>query len=298
MSNVKFEGILSAIVTPFCEDNKTVNTSAAKALIDRQLSEGARGFYVLGGTGEGFMMAREEREIMCQTVIDHVAGRVPVIAHVAAANLEEAIALAGHAERAGATAIAAIPPTLFSYSDDDIYNYYKAIAESVHLPVIVYYFPGAQAYMSAKLITRIFEIDNVTGVKWSSNDLYEMMKVKDMTHGEMNIISGGDEILLSAFAAGADAGIGSTFNVMMKDFVSIYDDFKAGNFERALETQLKVNRVLDLLVERELIPAVKLAIKFTGIDVGTAKYPFKQFTKEEEASLEAELRALGWPFQA
>ena len=64
--------------------------------------------------------------------------------------------------------------------------------------------------MSAKLIARIFEIDNVTGVKWSSNNFFEMMKLKDMTKGEMNIINGPDELLVSGLAAGADAGIGST----------------------------------------------------------------------------------------
>lgn len=296
MPNTKLEGIISAIVTPFCQDNKTVNTDVACKLIDKQIEDGARGFYVLGGTGEGFVMARKEREIMCETVVNHVAGRVPVITHIASSNLNEAIELAKHAERAGSDAIAAIPPTLFHYRDEDVYNYYKKLAESVHIPVIIYYFPAAQEIMTPELISHIYEIDNVTGVKWSSNDLYEMMRLKDITNGDMNIISGGDEFLLSAFAAGADAGIGSTFNVLMKDFVSIYDDFKSKNLERALATQLKINRVIDLLLKRELIPSLKLALKLTGFDVGTATYPMKQFTKEEEASFEKEIRALGWPF--
>lgn len=296
MSNIKFTGIISALVTPFCSDNKTINTDVTRTLLDKQIEDGASGFYILGGTGEGFVMAKEERKIMCETVVNHVAGRVPVINHIASANLNEAIELAKHAEKAGVDAIAAIPPTLFHYRDEDIYNYYKKLAESVHIPVMIYYFPAAQEIMTANLISHIFEIDNVTGVKWSSDDLFEMMKLKDMTNGDMNIISGGDEILLSAFAAGADAGIGSTFNVLLKDFVSIYNDFKNKELDRALATQLKINKVIDLLLNRELIPSVKLALKFTGFDVGTATYPFKQFTKAEEESFEKEIRALGWPF--
>ena len=259
MSNTKFEGILSAIVTPFLPDNKTVNVDMAKKIIDRQIDDGARGFYVLGGTGEGYVMGREQREIMCEIVVNHVAGRVPVINHVASANLNEAIELAKHAERVGVNAIAAIPPLLYEYSDDEIYNYYKKLAASVSIPVIIYYFPTLK--MSAELIARTFEIDNVTGVKWSSNDLYEMMRLKDMTKGDMNIISGGDEFLLAAFAAGAEAGIGSTFNLMLKDFVGLYNDFKNNNMERALKPQLKINRVIDLTFKYGLLSSIKHGMK-------------------------------------
>ncbi len=296
MRGVKYTGILSALPTPFCKDNYSIDTEAAKRLIDKQISDGVRGFYILGGTGEGFVMQREEREIMCHTVIDHVKGRVPVINHIASSNLREAIELAKHAEKAGADAIAAIPPTLFGYRDEDIYNYYKKLAESVHIPVIVYYFLGAQQTMSASLIAHIFEIDNVTGVKWSSNDLYEMMRLKDMTKGEMNIISGGDEILLSALASGADAGIGSTFNVLLPEFVSLYNDFVDKNLTRALETQLKINRVIEVLIKHELIPSVKYGLKLMGYDIGSATYPMKQFTPEEARAFESDMYATGWPF--
>ena len=298
MDNLKYTGIISPIPTPFCEDNKSIDVSATEMLIDKQISDGARGFYILGGTGEGFVMQREEREIMCHTVVEHVRGRVPVINHIASSNLCEAIELAKHAERAGADAIAAIPPTLFGYRDEDIYNYYKALAASVHIPVIVYYFPGAQAIMSAELIAHIFEIDNVTGVKWSSSDLFEMMRLRDLTKGEMNIISGGDEILLSAFAAGADAGIGSTFNLLMPEFVSIYNDFTDKNLERALQTQLKVNRVIEVLIKHELIPSIKYGLELMGFGVGSATYPFKQFTEEEKRAFKEEIFATGWPFWA
>ena len=293
-SNTKFEGIISAIVTPFCADNKTVNVEMAKKVIDTQLADGAKGFYVLGGTGEGYVMGREEREIMCVETVKHIAGRVPVINHVASANLNEAIELAKHAEKCGVDAIAAIPPLLYGYSDDEVYNYYKKLAASVHIPVIIYFFPTLK--MSAELIARTFEIDNVTGVKWSSDNLYEMMRLIDMTKGEMNIISGGDEFLLPAFAAGADAGIGSAFNLMLKDFVSLYDDFKSRNLERAFQTQLKINRVIDLMYKYGILPSVKQGMKLMGLDVGNATFPFKEFSEEEAIAFEKDMRATGWPF--
>lgn len=296
MSTFKVEGILPALVTPFCEDNKTIKEDSVKKLIDIHLDQGANGFYILGGTGEGLVMARPEREVMCHVAVEHVAGRKPVINHIAAMNINEAVELAKDAEKASCDAIAAVPPSFFAYSEDDIFNYYKRLADSVNIPVIIYYHPAAQKEMSAKLIARIFEIENVTGVKWSSNNFYELMKLKDYTHGEMNIINGPDELLVSGLAAGADAAIGSTYNIMLPQFVEIYNCVRAGRMQEALEIQIKVNRVIDLLLRSSLIPAVKHAVGLMGVDVGNATFPMKQLSAEDKRVLEVELKKLGWPF--
>lgn len=296
MSKVKFEGIMPALVTPFKEDNKTVNEQVAKDLIDLHLKQGANGFYILGSTGEGVVMSREEREKMCEISVQHVNGRKPVICHVASINFNEMIELAKHAERTGVDAIAAIPPTVLAYRADDIYNYYKRLASNVNIPVIVYYFPGAQSNMSPELIAKICEIDNVTGVKWSANNYYAMMRLKDMTHGEVNIINGPDEMLIQGLAAGADAGIGATYNPMLPEYVKIYEYFKQGNMKAALETQLKVNRIIDSIIKYDVIPSVKYATTLLGYDVGDATYPMKALSDEEKAAFEKEIRAKGWPF--
>ena len=297
MNNIKFRGIMPALVTPFCADNKTVNEESTKQLLDTLREQGANGFYILGATGEGIVMGREERERMCEISIKHLAKRVPSIIHIASLNFNEAVVLAKHAERSGADAIAAVPPSIFHYDEDDIFEYYKRLAASVNIPLIVYYFPGAQKDMSARLIARIFEIDNVTGVKWSSHDFYEMMKLKDMTHGEINIINGPDELLLSGLAAGADAGVGSTYNNMLPEFLQIYDLFQKGEMQKALEVQLKVNRVIDLMIRNEVIPSVKYTLGLMGIDVGTGAFPMKTFGEAQAKKYESEIRALGWPFR-
>lgn len=293
MKTVKYTGILPALVTPLCDDGKTVNTKVAEQLIEYQLAQGADGFYVLGGTGEGLVLCPEERERMCETAVRCVAGRKPVIVHIAAMNMNEAIALARHAEQTGADAIAAVPPCFFAYSEEDLYQYYKRLASAVTIPLIIYYHPGAQKKMSAALIARIFEIDNVTGVKWSSTDLYEMMRLKDMTQGEMNIINGPDELLCCGLMAGADAGIGSTYNVMLPRFLKIYDDVQNGRIGEARQTQLAVNRVIQVMIEHGVIPSVKFATELMGFPVGNATFPMQTYTPEERRLLEARLREAG-----
>ncbi len=286
---MKFTGILPALVTPFGADNKTINEDTTKKLIEYHLSQGADGFYILGGTGEGPVVARPQRERMCEIAVECVAHRKPVICHIASMNFEEAVLLAKHAERTGADAIAAIPPLFFHYSDNDIYNYYKKLADAVHIPLIIYYHPAAQKSMSATLIARIYEIDNVTGVKWSSTDFFEMMKLKDITHGEMNIINGPDELLVSGLAAGADAGVGSTYNVMLPQFKEIYNLFQAGKMDEALKVQLDVNRKIQVMLKHELIPSIKHHLKMLGFDCGNATLPMLQYTKEQADAYEKEI---------
>lgn len=296
MSNLKIKGILPALVTPLNADNRTVNTELAKKIMELHLTQGADGFYVLGGTGEGLVIDREQREIMCETAVKHVAGRKPVIVHIAAMNMNEAIELAKHAEKTGADAIAAVPPCFFFYDNNDLYEYYKALAAAVHIPLIIYYHPGAQKTMSPELIARIFEIDNVTGVKWSAGDLYGMMRLKDITHGEMNIINGPDELLAMGLMAGADAGIGSTYNVMLPEFIEIYRAFMRGDVATAHEIQKKVNRVIGAIIKYEVIPGVKYCCELLGYPVGDATFPMKHYTEAEKTAFAAELREAGFPF--
>ena len=160
-----FTGIMPAIVTPLKADNRTVNVDVMGQLVERHLADGADGFYLLGGTGEGLVVDREQREILCEATVKQVAGRKPIINHIAAMNLEETVELAKHAEKAGCDAISSVPPLFFFHDAEDLYNYYKKLAESVTIPVIMYYHPSAGAHMSAELVARICEIDNMTGVK-------------------------------------------------------------------------------------------------------------------------------------
>ena len=292
--NKKFTGIMPALATPLCEDNKTILEESVKKAIDMQLEGGATGFYVMGGTGEGIATARAEREIMCELAVKYNAGRGAVINHIASTDFNEAMELARHAERAGCDAIAAIPPVFLGYRPEELYEYYKKLASCVNIPLIVYYHPGAQPNMSAELIAKIFEVDNVTGVKWSSHNFLEMMKLKDLTKGEMNIINGPDELLCLGLMAGADGGIGTTYNIMTPEFVNIYNQFKSGDIAGARTTQFKVNRIIELLIKSDLLPATKHAMGLMGVEMGDARFPFKHLSQQEIATFEAELKRLGW----
>lgn len=294
---MKLEGIIPALITPLNTDGKTVNERSARALIEFLLKQGADGFYVLGSTGEGLVLDEQERMRMLEITVDQVGGRKPVICHTAAINFSEAVRLSKHAEKAGAAAISAIPPLFFHYTEADIYSYYKSLAGSTRLPFIMYNHPSANGGMCAEAVAKLFEIDNITGVKWTVNNYYELMRLKDMTHGEMNIINGPDEMLIAGLAAGADAGIGTTYNVMLPQFLEIYSCFKQGNIDKAREIQLQVNRVITCMLRHEVIPATKHMCTMMGFAAGDGTYPLRSLQKNGSAELEADLQAAGWPFK-
>ena len=293
---MKFKGIMPALITPLNEDGKTVNEESARGLIEYLINQGADGFYVLGSTGEGLVLDESERMKMLEISVDQVKGRKPIICHTAAMTFSEAVRLSKHAEKVGADALSAIPPIFFHYRDEDIYNYYKSLAGSTNLPFVMYNHPSANGGMSAETVAKIFEIDNITGVKWTVNNYYEMMRLKDITNGEINIINGPDEMLISGLAAGADAGIGTTYNVMLPQYLKIYKYFTEGNVEEARKIQYKVNRVIKCMAKNEVISAVKSMCSLLGFPAGEATYPLRNMQGDGISELQSELSELGWPF--
>ncbi len=289
-----FKGILPALITPLEADRKTVNEKTARDLIEYQLSLGADGFYILGSTGEGLLLEEEERMRMCEITVSQVAGRKPVICHVADMNFDRAVRLAKHAESVGADALSAVPPLFFDYLNDDIFDYYKRLAESTSLPFIVYNHVAANGGMSAELVAKLFEVDNITGVKWTINNYHQLMRLKDMTHGEMNLINGPDTTLVAGLSAGADAGIGTTYNVMLPLYLGIYRAFENGDMKEALRLQQKANKVTVAMCRYAGITATKAMCTMLGFPSGNPAYPLTPITEAFLETLEQDLAEAGW----
>ena len=291
---MKIKGILPAIVTPFEKDNRTVNEQVFRELLEFDIQKGADGFYVLGATGEGILMDKSERIRGCEIAVDQVKKRKPVIVHIASMNFSEAKELAKKAEEAGADMISALPPLFYHYRDEDIFNYYKELSEATHLPFMIYNHHSANGGMTADTVKKLFELDNVTAVKWTVKDYFEIMKLKNETNGEINIINGPDENLLQGISAGADGGIGTTYNAMIPEYKKLYCEAISGQLNEARATQAKINRVIDVMGKFEAISAAKLMCELLGFQVGDAVYPLRRYTAEEKVLIEKELKKVGW----
>ncbi len=282
-NNILFKGIMPALVTPV-DDSGKIKKDVLKKLVDWQLSFGVSGFYICGSTGEGLLLRPEQRMEMLEATLEAVGGRVPVIDHIGAMNLDDTIALARHAEKAGAAAISSIPPIYFAYSDDDVYNYYKAITDAAALPMVMYCYPGARP-MPVSLIERLMQIESVIGLKWTNPDYYSLERVKQINGGNINVINGPDEMLVCGLAIGADAGIGTTYNVMPGLFVKLYGSFKSGDVDTARKLQDGINNVIAELLKTNAIAATKVVLESMGFDVGECVKPIRHLTSDEKETL-------------
>lgn len=281
---MKFEGIMPALVTPLHED-ETINCQVLEQLLEHFLREGADGFYIAGATGEGLALRPSERRVLTEESVRIVNHRKPCIIQVASTDFNEAVALAKHAEACGADAISATPPLFFKYDEDDVFHYYKALANAVHIPLMIYYNPAAGFAMNARFAARAFEVDNITAIKWTSPDYHQMMMLKQLTQGEMNIINGPDQMLLMGLNAGADGGIGTTYNFMLDIIRGVYDAFKANDTKEAQRQQNRACRVISELSGYELIPATKAIMESLGFAVGNATFPMKRYNEAEKQAL-------------
>lgn len=292
---MKFEGIMPALVTPLNED-QTVNVPVLRQLLEYQISKGADGFYVGGATGEGINLKTEERMLLAEEAIATVNHRVPCVVQVAAYDFNDAIRLAKHAEAIGAEGISATPPLFFKYDADDIYNYYKALADAVHIPMMIYYNPAAGFEIDANFAARCHQVDNITAIKWTSPNYYQMVRLKDITHGDMNIINGPDEMLLMGLNAGADGGIGTTYNFQLENIKSVYSHFKAGDIKGAQAAQTLADRIIYALLRYRTIPATKVVLEAMGFAVGNATFPMTRYTEEQKAQIVKEIKEAGLVF--
>lgn len=293
MSNIRFTGIMSALVSPLNEDGSIRKKDMAR-LMDWHLQEGFTGFYLCGGTGEGTVMQPEARMDLVAYAKEQVGDRAKLIAHVGAIDLITATKLARHAGRIGLDGISSVPPFFYRYGEKEIVQYYTALAEASGLPVIMYASPLAGVPITCEMVDRLMDIPGMVGVKWTSYDYYTMRRIRELKGGDINVLNGPDETLLCGLTMGADGGIGATYNVMPRVIQRIYSAYAAGDLATAQEAQYQANRLIHLLIKYDVIPAVKAILAHIGYDCGYCTYPMKRLDDNEQQAMVRDLQELGY----
>ena len=280
------KGVVSALVTPFRADG-SVHVAALGALAELQIGQGVHGFYVGGTTGEAPLQSAEERRLVLREFAKAVAGRRGLIAHVGAVSTAETIALGRAAADAGYDAISAIAPYYYDFSREEVMAHYRALADAVPLPLIVYNFPAKSSRpLSTTDILALLDHPRIVGVKHTSQNFYQLERLKQAAPGAI-VWNGFDEMFVAGMAMGADGAIGTTYNVMGDLFVAMLDAMRGGDLEAARALQRRANHVIDALIEVGVIPGTKAILKRMGVDCGTSRAPFRPLTAAEEARIDA-----------
>ena len=276
--------ILVPLFTTFNKDGSIDYDTFAK--IERYvLDKGADGVYVGGSSAECFSLTQEERTKVLELAVKVADGK-QVVAHVGAIGTGIACDLAAHAKKAGADAIASVPPFYHGFQPGEIKGYYTAIADASDLPVIIYNVPGTTGVgLSLAQFKDILSDDRVVAVKYTDVNYYTLDRIKK--HTGAFIYSGADECFAYALMAGADGGIGTSMNYCTEKFIAIKEAFDKGDIATAQSEQRKINNCVQAIIETRGLPAMKyMTTVATGIDVGCCRKPFRELTQDEKKLLE------------
>lgn len=286
-----FKGVIPAVISVFHKDEE-LDEQGTREFIRYLMSMDIGGLYVTGSTGETWMMTAEERMRQVEIVMEEVGDKIPVVVHVGAMSTREAIKLAKHAEKFGAAGVSSVPPFYFKYNADQIFNYYKDVAEATSLPMIVYNIPLA-GMMTVDQIIRLSTIENVKGVKYTGTALFEVMQIKDGCKEGFQVYGGCDELGSSNIAIGVDGIIGSFYNVIADHYIKIWNAVKASDVALATKLQRQAVHVIFAGINSgSMMACMKVWLRAAGLPGGWSRRPFSNFSEEEEKALVAKLVAI------
>ena len=291
MNDLKVTGIIPPVITPF-DENGEPDLDAYGRLLDFLL-EHVHGIYPLGTYGSGPLMPKEMRIELAEFVIKKVGGRVPVIMHIGSADTNTAVELARAAEKAGADAVASIVPFYYGYDEHCLTEHFTRILESVDIPFYVYNNPGmGNNTITPKILATLAE-RGLKGIKDSSFDIltfYAFMRA--VKHKDFDFIIGTEALLVPAVVAGANGCVSGVANTFPELMVQLWNVAVAGEMDKAMELQQKVNGIREIMHLSNSIISMHAMLQVRGIDGGIPRRPLLQADDGLVAKIKEGLKAL------
>ena len=286
----KYRGVIPAFYACYDGDG-AVSRDAARRLTRYFVEQGVKGVYVGGSSGECIYQSVEDRKKTLEAVMEEVAGRLTVIAHVACNNTKDSQELAAHAAKLGVDAIAAIPPIYFKLPEYSVAGYWNDIsAAAPDTDFIIYNIPQlAGTALTMSLLKTMLLNPQVAGVKNSSMPVQDiqMFKAEAMgTRDDFIVFNGPDEQLVSGLAMGADAGIGGTYGAMPELAGRIYTLAMEGRYKEAKAIQYDVNEIIYKLCSGRgnMYGMIKEVLRISrGIDIGGVRKPLTDLDDRDRA---------------
>jgi 4-hydroxy-tetrahydrodipicolinate synthase len=253
-----------AIVTPF-DSQGNFDEETYRQLIEFQIENGTDCIVPCGTTGESATLDYEEHDRVIQVCIDQVKKRIPVIAGTGSNSTAEAIELSLHAKKMGADGVLLVSPYYNKPSQEGLYQHYKAIAEAVALPQVLYNVPGRTGMnMEAKTTIRLAEFANIVAIKEASGNITQASEILDKAGDKIDVLSGDDFLTLPLMACGAKGVISVTANLMPKEVKAMVVAVDEGRWADAKKMHLKMLDIHNaMFIESNPVP-VKTALSLIG----------------------------------
>lgn len=284
MKQVEIKGIIPPIITPFNED-ESINVPELRAQVNRLIAGGVHALFPFGTNGEGYILNGEEKKLVLETVIEETNGRVPVYAGTGCISTRETLQQSKMAKDMGADVLSIITPSFAAASQNELYEHYKAVAEAVDLPIVLYNIPARTGNAIAPAtVGKLAQIENIVGAKDSSGNFTNILGYidagKSKPNGSFSTLSGNDQLIIWTLLAGGTGGIAGCANIYPRTMASIYDLFMAGKIEEAKEANASIQSFRACFKYGNPNTIVKTAVRLLGYNVGLCRAPFNQVPEE------------------
>ena len=289
-----FTGAAVAIVTPFNE-NQEVDYEQFYKNIEFQIAHKTDAIVVCGTTGESSTMSHEEHLDVIEACVKRVNGRVPVIAGTGSNSTAEAIHLSTEAEKRGADALLLVSPYYNKATQKGLFLHFKAIADSVKIPCILYNIPGRTGVniQPATIVKLCTEVENIVGVKEATGDLAQTARLAQLANGKVDIYCGDDIMILPFMSVGAKGVISVLSNIAPEQVHDLCTKFTEGKVEEAMKMQLDAVPVIDgLFSEVNPIP-IKKAMSYMGFCKDVYRAPLCTMDEAKAEALKEEMKKYG-----
>lgn len=292
MEDIK--GVIPPIITPV-DENENVDEDRLKRVIDHVIDGGVHGIFVMGSNGEFYAFDSENQKRAVEITVEHVNGKVPVYAGASAITTKECIKLAKMAEDIGADALTVLTPMFIKPNEKEMYNHFKAIAESTKLPILLYNNPGKTTNnISVSLLEKLSQIDNIVGIKNTSLDFAQTIEYIRVTkdNPKFKVLCGIDYYIYATLAYGGAGCVAGTANVAPRLVVDIYEKFMAGDYAGAVDAQYKLIPLRNAYNYGSFPVVMKECLNLMGIEVGSPVRPIEHCTEEKQEMIKDVLKSL------
>ena len=290
----RMKDLIVPTITPFDEKGE-IDPEGIKAHFDFLIKAGVKDFYVLGTTGEVFLMTTEERKMIAELSVKYVGDRGNIFIQVGSISTKEACELAQHAASIGAAGIGAVTPFYFNLSQREMENYYLEIAKSVSndFPVYLYNLPGCTTNdLLPDTVSKLAEINNIVGIKNSMNDILRLSRLVDETPDDFDVIIGADPILMSAILYGAKGSVSGNANIFPEIFIEFYHALKEKNYDKAHQKQIAIRHIATVLKDGANLAYFKQALVYRGFKPTFTRKPLLGLNPVEKDILNNEVKEI------
>lgn len=272
----KIEGILAPAMVPLDESGK-INEKELRRLIEWLINNGVGGFFPNGTTGEFVRFSFEERREIVRIYADQVAGRVPIIAGAAEANIDMTLSACSEYAELGCLGVAICPPYYFKLSQASLQEYYEQLAMRSELYILIYNIPQMTTELAIETIKSLCYQKKIIGIKDSSPDfarfLNLMHEIRPLRE-DFSFLTGRDEFLVLAMEMGADGGTNATAGVIPEVFMKMYHLARDGKYEHARKLQDEILPFLRrMLIGCEYPDGIRAGMELRGFQMGKCRQP-------------------------